>query len=104
MSREDLLQALENIGWKRQSEMNGYAWRLEDHKGNTSKFLLKSDHVEIRDPEAEASFYYKDCGVEPLDGSCVSLYAKDNKSVFINFYGGKRATHQPSNKATEPKE
>lgn len=87
MSRDDLRIALEGIGWRLKSEMNGHHFQMEDHEGNVSKVRLFSDHALIRDHEAKANFYYKDCEVEKLDDNCVSLYAKNNKSVFINFYG-----------------
>ena len=87
MNRDDLVKALEHIGWNKISEMNGYAYQMKDHEGNKSKVLLKSDHVEIREGEAEACFYYRDCGMDILDNNCVSLAQRDSNSVFVNFYG-----------------
>ncbi len=85
--RDTLVAGLEKIGWSLDSKMNGHHHRMLDHKGNVSKVMLYSDHALIRDVESEVSFYYTDCELELIDNDCVSLYGKDNKSVFINFYG-----------------
>lgn len=87
IDRDTLVAGLEKIGWSLDSKMNGHHHRMLDHKGNVSKVMLYSDHALIRDVESDASFYYKDCELEFIEDSCVSLHARDNKSVFINFYG-----------------
>jgi hypothetical protein len=91
MIRDDLVSALEHIGWKKVSEMNGYAFKMIDHRGTASRVLLMSEKVHLRDSEAEVSFYYSDCKLEIIDGNFVSLAQKDSDSVFINFYGEKQS-------------
>lgn len=87
LNREILLTELQGIGWSLKSKMNGYAYKLNDHEGKESKFLLHSDCVEVKDETAGARFYYSRCITEKIDDNCISLYPPENDSVFINFYG-----------------
>lgn len=87
MNREDLVAALEHIGWSVNSKMNGHHYQMQNHKGEISKVMLMSDHALMRDGEADLCFYYEKCHFDTIDNNCVSLYAKGSSSVFINFYG-----------------
>lgn len=89
LDREKLVKLLESIGWKKSSEMNGYAYQMKDYKGDKSQILLNTEAAFVKSDRAEIYFMYKDCKAELLDAECVSLLQKDSTSVFINFYGEK---------------